>query len=83
MVALRRKGLEDPSNLHLATKRLQGLLKRLHQHPDLRREYHAIMQEQLRQGKIEKMPPCQTAIISLIMWSYATTKLRIVYDASA
>ena len=48
-----------PSNLHLAAKRLQGLLKRLHQHPDVRREYHAIMQEQLRQGIVEKVLLCQ------------------------
>jgi len=33
-----------PSNLNLATRRLQGLLRRLHQQPDVQREYHAIMQ---------------------------------------
>ena len=49
--------IQLPSNLHFATKRLQGLLKRLCQHPDVRREYHAIMQEQLRQGIVEKFLP--------------------------
>ena len=79
-----------PSNLHLATKRLQGLLKRLRQHPDVRTEYHAIMQEQLRQGIIEKVQPCQTGDRihylphhAVIRKDKQTTKLRIVYDASA
>jgi len=48
------------------------------------------MQEQLRQGIIEKVSPCQTANIihylphhAVIRNDKPTTKLRIVYDASA
>ena len=33
-----------PTNFELARKRLQGLLKRLHQHPEVQQEYHAIIQ---------------------------------------
>jgi len=79
-----------PSNLRLATKRLQGLLKRLNQHPGVKRQYHAIMQEQLRQGIIEKVQPGQTSVRihylphhAVIRKDKQTTKLRIVYDASA
>ena len=79
-----------PSNLQLATKRLQGLLKRLNQHPNVRKEYHAIMQEQLQQEIIEKIQPGQTANTlhylshhAVIRKDKQTTKLRIVYDASA
>ena len=79
-----------PSNLNLATRRLQGLLRRLHQQPDVRREYHAIMQEQLRQGIIEKVQAGETTDTvhylshhAVIRRDKQTTKLRIVYDASA
>jgi len=79
-----------PSNLNLATKQLQGLVKRLNQHPEVGREYHAIMQEQLRQGIIEKVQPGQTTgrmhylpHHAIIRKDKQTTKLRIVYDASA
>ena len=79
-----------PINLQLATQRLQGLLKRLDQHPDVRKEYHAIILEQLRQGIIKKIQPDQTASTLQYLSHHAvihkdkqTTKLRIVYDASA
>ena len=39
-----------PTNFELARKRLQGLLKRLRQHPEVQQEYHSIIQEQLRLG---------------------------------
>lgn len=78
------------SNLSLATKRLQGLLKRLNQHTDVKKEYNTIMQEQLRQGIIEKVQPGQTVGTihylphhAVIRKDKQTTKLRIVFDASA
>jgi len=82
-----------PSNLQLAKRRLQGLLKRLHHHPEVLQEYHAILQEQLQLGIIEKVSNeyCESADSSIhylphhavIRKDKQTTKLRIVYDASA
>ena len=82
--------MQLPSNLNLATRRLQGLLRQLHQQPDVQREYHAIMQEQLRQGIIEKVQAGETTDTvhylshhAVICRDKQTTKLRIVYNASA
>ena len=82
-----------PSNFCLAKRRLEGLLKRLRHEPEIRQEYHAVMQEQLRQGIIEKVDnesPHDTGRgihylphHAVIRKDKATTKLRIVYDASA
>ena len=82
-----------PTNLELARKRLQGLLKRLRQHPEVQQEYHAVIQEQLRLGIVEK---CSDQLRqssndtihylphhAIIRTDKQTTKLRIVYDASA
>ena len=60
---LRPNRSQLPSNLQLATKRLRGLLKQLNQHPDVKKEYHAIMQEQLQQEIIEMVQPGQTVDI--------------------
>ena len=82
-----------PTNLELARKRLQGLLKRLSQHPEVQQEYHAVIQEQLRLGIVEKCSDqlrqsSNDAIHylphhAIIRTDKQTTKLRIVYDASA
>ena len=82
-----------PSNIDLARQRLEGLLKRLRHHPEVRWEYHAVMQEQLRQGIIEKVveesQQNPDKIIhylphhAVIRKDKQTTKLRIVYDVSA
>ena len=82
-----------PSNFTLAKKRLEGLLNRLRHNPDVRREYHAVIQDQLRQGIIEEVnedPQTNTDAKvhylphhAVIRKDKQTTKLRIVYDASA
>ena len=82
-----------PSNFCLAKRRLEGLLKRLRQDPEVRLEYHAVMQEQLRQGIIEKVvddsPKSASGTVhylphhAVIRRDKTTSKLRIVYDASA
>ena len=82
-----------PSNFTLAKKRLEGLLNGLRHNPDVRREYHAIIQDQLRQGIIEEVnedPQTNTDAKvhylphhAVIRKDKQTTKLRIVYDASA
>ena len=42
-----------PSNFDLSSKRLQGLLRRLKQDPDIMSEYNSIIQSQLQQGVVE------------------------------
>jgi len=82
-----------PSNFQLAKGRLQGLLKRLRHKPEVLQEYNAIIQEQLKLGIVKKISndsseatdhnihylPHHTAIRT----DKQTTKIRIVYDASA
>ena len=81
-----------PNNRALAGRRLNGLLKRLRHHPKVLQEYHAVMQEQLRQGIIEKVDETQQTTGKIVHYlphhavirqDKETTKLRIVYDASA
>ena len=78
------------TNIDLAKKRLQGLLKKLRKHPEVHQEYHAIIQEQLRLGIIEKCSEQSSqnsdGVIhylphhAVIRTDKQTTKLRIVYD---
>lgn len=82
-----------PSNFTLAKKSLEGLLNRLNYNPDVKKEYHAVIQDQLRQGIIEEVTEDPRANIdgkvhylprhAIIRKDKQTTKLRIVYDASA
>ena len=81
------------TNIDLAKKRLQGLLKKLRKHPEVHQECHAIIQEQLRLGIIEKCSEQSSqnsdGVIhylphhAVIRTDKQTAKLRIVYDASA
>ena len=82
-----------PSNFTLAKKRLLGLLNRLRHNPDIRREYQAVIQNQLQQGIVEEViegtltnTDARAHYLShhaVIRKDKQTTKLRIVYDASA
>ena len=81
-----------PNNYHLSLKRLRGLLRRLRQNPMILQEYNSIIQDQIRQGivqivenpeylsgeKVHYLPHH-----AVIRQDKATTKLRVVYDASA
>lgn len=76
-----------PENRGLAKGRLKSLVIKL---PDLMKRYDAIVQEQLRKGMIEKVEHTNSADLKhylphhvVITPKKATTKLRIVYDASA
>ena len=82
---------ELPSNKEGSLKRLANLSKKL-QREGLTEQYDAIIQEQLSEGVIEKAPtvsnvqPQKEFYIphkSVIRKSAETTKMRIVYDASA
>ena len=89
----RDKQTRPPSNFKPAKRRLLTLLKKLRHHPEVLQEYHAIIQEQLQLGIIEKVSEASThkngtgthylPHHAIIRQDKSTTKLRIVYDASA
>ena len=81
-----------PDNYQLSLKRLQGLLCCLRQNPKVLQEYDSIIQNQLCQGIVEAIDDPES--IGIVKVHYLphhavfrqdkeTTKLRIVYDASA
>ena len=75
----------------LALRRLNGLLKCLRQNPEILSQYDSVIKEQLHKGIIESVS--NSALIThpvhylphraIIREDKKTTKLRIVYDASA
>ena len=80
--------LED--NLKLSKQWLIGLLSRLRRNPALIKEYNAIIQEQLHRGIIQPVTDYETSNRvhyiphhAVIRKDKSTTKVRIVYDASA
>ena len=83
------KSLAD--NYGLALGRLKSLLNRLRSNPDLGKQYGDIIEDQLKQGIIEKVPPRTSNQFrkhyiphhAAINPTKTTTKVRIVYDASA
>ena len=80
-----------PENHGLALGRLKSLLNRLRSNPDLGKQYGDIIEDQLKQGIIEKVPPRTSNQFrkhyiphhAVINPTKTTTKVRIVYDASA
>ena len=79
-------------NYQLALKRLRGLQHRLQQQPELLKEYDAIIQDQVKQGVVEVVTdptPTDGRTVhylphhAVVRRDKATTKMRIVYDASA
>ena len=81
-----------PDHRDLCRKRLMSLLKRLRQTPQLLTEYSTIIQDQLERGIIEVVPQPSNLTNDQIHYlphhgvvrqDKATSKLRIVYDASA
>lgn len=79
-----------PDNYQLSLRRLQGLLLRLRKDKDVFVEYDAIIKNQIQQGMVEPAKPSENAARvhylphhGVIRRDKQTTKLRIVYDASA
>ena len=81
-----------PDNLEFSQRRLFNLLKRLQQSPHILTQYDEIIRDQLRQGIVETADPSDAGPIgathylphhAVIREDKLTTKLRIVYDASA
>ena len=81
-----------PDNYFACQKRLGSLLRRLQAKPDVLREHKGILEEQISGGIVElvpekEMPPPGSVHYLLhrevIRMDKETTKLRVVYDASA
>jgi hypothetical protein len=80
-----------PNNYHASVRRLNGLLKRLRQDAEVLDEYDRIIKSQIQQGIVEVMPNGNPDVDgvhylphhAVIRRDKATTRLRIVFDASA
>ena len=80
-----------PDNYNLAVGRLKSTVQRLRKNPRLLKMYTDVIQDQLDRGIIERVPsdtkegPVKHYIPhhAAITPSKATTKVRVVYDASA
>ena len=79
-----------PDNREMSLCRLHGLLSRLRQDKDVFTEYDSIIKSQLKQGIVEAARPSEDMghvhylpHHAVIRHDKETTKLRIVYDASA
>jgi hypothetical protein len=80
-----------PDNFQLSLKRLKGLLHRLKQSPAILQQYDSVIRDQVKEGVVEPVPEVTTASNlchylphhAVVRSDKATTKLRVVYDASA
>ena len=80
-----------PDNHEMCLMRLQSLLRRLRHDPAILNEYHQVMQDQLEQGVIELVSTDESNSRTVhylphhpvIRRDKSTSKVRIVYDASA
>ena len=81
-----------PDNFDIALRRLNGLFRRLRQSPGLLHQYNAVIQDQVNKGIVEAVIESNDKIEQQIHYlphheilreDKATTKLRVVYDASA
>ena len=92
-VSLPWKEFHEPlaDNYLLSERRLRGLIQRLKHDPELLKEYNRTIQEQLANGVIEPVFPDEKATNQVhylphhgvVRSDKATTKLRVVYDASS
>ena len=79
-----------PTNKELAIGRLRSSVKRMEKKPDVMLKYDTVINDQLKKGIIEKVEPNRSEGLlhylphhAVIKPDNATTKLRVVYDASA
>ena len=80
-----------PDHFELCYRRLHGLLNRLKQDPSLLKDYHTVISEQIAKGIVEVVddPSMGSNRIhylphhAVVRQDKMTTKLRVVYDASA
>ena len=81
---------ELPNNYVVSLHRLKTQVARLEREPEVLREYASIIEEQLKTGVIEKVVELEKAVKvhylphqAVVRKEAATTKVRIVYDASS
>ena len=85
---------EISSDFELCVNRLKSLQRRMLREPELIEEYNQIIEDQMRQGIVEKVPAEEVKVKeskgvhylphhAVIRRDRATTKLRVVYDGSA
>ena len=79
-----------PDNYKLSSSRLNSQLRKLRKEPEVLKEFDAVIQEQLQKGIIEKVASLEESDktyyiphLAVIRRQAETTKLRVVYDASA
>ena len=80
-----------PDNFQLSLTRVRGLIRRLQQMPSILQEYDHIIREQLKRGIVEAVTNSSATggqvhylpHHAVVRSDKTTTKLRIVYDASA
>lgn len=81
-----------PDNYSLSKSRLVSLLSRLRNDPGVLKEYHAVFQEQLNAGIVERVEEGGAGEVGevhylahypVVRQDKQTTKVRVVYDASA
>ena len=81
-----------PDNFKLSEKRLQSVLRRLRQSPDILQEYDSIIRKQLELGIVKPVQDTDSGEVgevhylphhAVVRRNKETTKVRVVYDASA
>ena len=81
-----------PDNYDLCRKRLARLLQKLNQDPKFLHEYDTVIRDQLHRGIVEVVPESAEPVDgrvhylphhAVVRTDKQTTKLRVVYDASA
>ena len=81
-----------PDNYDVAKSRLNSLLKKLRADPKIAKEYNRVFLEQLERGIIERVDPNESTEVGKVFYlphkhvireDKDTTKLRVVFDASA
>ena len=81
-----------PDNFEMSRRRLMSLLQRLQRDPEILKEYDAVIKDQLNRGIVEIVDKKDVGEMgkvhymphhAVIRRDKQTTKLRIVYDASA
>ena len=81
-----------PDNYDLSLRRLRKLLRRLEQEPEILKAYDAVIKEQLQKGIVQVVEEPEKANgervhylphHAVICGDKNTTKIRVVYDASA
>ena len=79
-----------PSNYEWSLSRMKGQIKKLRKEPEVLEEYNAVIKEQLDSGVIEKVTELEKTDkvhyiphLAVVRKEASTTKVRVVYDASA